>query len=334
MAKIWKNNRRKARCWPGKHGLRICENWGRKTHELIALLEKNKQTIDEFGEVNLLALNEYEELDKRYTFLSAQIADLNTSLNVLQRTITRINKISAQYLPKPLPQSMPVLRSIHSDFPGRPRWASADRWKWFTGNRRGYWYSSSGKRTQNVNLLSGGENRWWRLLLFLPFCCTVLLHFWFRRSWCALDDANTNLFNRLVKDVAKKSQVIMITHNKSTMEVAETLFGVTMQKQGYRRWFLSIWTNASLYFWAKIVINTNSLLWLILLAASSTSSTYVKYASSPPSCRRVILWKRNGIISHCKRKVFLWKRIVFLKIKDRVGQNAWCSDDGFEWSCF
>jgi chromosome segregation protein len=48
----------------------------------------------------------------------------------------------------------------------------------------------------------------------------------------ALDDANTNLFNRLIKDVAGKSQVVMITHNKSAMEVADTLFGVTMQKQG------------------------------------------------------------------------------------------------------
>jgi chromosome segregation protein len=48
----------------------------------------------------------------------------------------------------------------------------------------------------------------------------------------ALDDANTNLFNRLMKDVSKKSQVVMITHNKSTMEVAGSLFGVTMQKQG------------------------------------------------------------------------------------------------------
>ena len=52
------------------------------------------------------------------------------------------------------------------------------------------------------------------------------------RRDAALDDANTNLFNRLIRDVAENSQVIMITHNKSTMEVADTLFGVTMQKQG------------------------------------------------------------------------------------------------------
>ncbi len=53
-----------------------------KLPNLTSMLEKDKQTIDDFGEVNLLALNEYEELDKRYSFLSAQIADLNASLNV------------------------------------------------------------------------------------------------------------------------------------------------------------------------------------------------------------------------------------------------------------
>ncbi len=60
-----------------------------KIAELKALLEKNRQIMENFGEVNLLALNEFEELDKRYNFLSTQIADLNSSINVLQRTIAR-----------------------------------------------------------------------------------------------------------------------------------------------------------------------------------------------------------------------------------------------------
>jgi len=48
----------------------------------------------------------------------------------------------------------------------------------------------------------------------------------------ALDDANVSLFNHLVRDIAEQSQIIMVTHNKSTMEVADCLFGVTMQKRG------------------------------------------------------------------------------------------------------
>ncbi len=90
-----------------------------------------------------------------------------------------------------------------------------------------------GKRAQNVSLLSGGEKSLaaialiFAILMYRPTPFLVL-----DEVDAALDDANTNLFNRLIKDVAGKSQVIMITHNKSTMEVADTLFGVTMQKQG------------------------------------------------------------------------------------------------------
>jgi chromosome segregation protein len=205
-----------------------------KLTELIALLEKNKQTIDEFGEVNLLALNEYEELDKRYTFLSAQIADLNTSLNVLQRTITRINKISRTRFAETFAAVNACFKEVFTQiFPGgRGELLLTDENDLLeTGVDIDI--QVPGKRTQNVNLLSGGEKSLvavaliFAILLYRPTPFLVL-----DEVDAALDDANTNLFNRLVKDVAKKSQVIMITHNKSTMEVAETLFGVTMQKHG------------------------------------------------------------------------------------------------------
>jgi len=205
-----------------------------KLTELIALLEKNKQTIDEFGEVNLLALNEYEELDKRYTFLSAQIADLNTSLNVLQRTITRINKISRTRFAETFAAVNACFKEVFSQiFPGgRGELLLTDENDLLeTGVDIDI--QVPGKRRQNINLLSGGEKSLvavaliFAILLYRPSPFLVL-----DEVDAALDDANTNLFNRLIKDVAQKSQVIMITHNKSTMEVAETLFGVTMQKHG------------------------------------------------------------------------------------------------------
>ncbi len=205
-----------------------------KLNELISLLEKNKQTIDEFGEVNLLALNEYEELDKRYNFLSAQIADLNTSLNVLQRTITRINKISRTRFAETFAAVNACFKEVFAHiFPGgRGELLLTDENDLLeTGVDIDI--QVPGKRTQNVSLLSGGEKSLvavaliFAILLYRPSPFLVL-----DEVDAALDDANTNLFNRLVKDVAQKSQVIMITHNKSTMEVADTLFGVTMQKQG------------------------------------------------------------------------------------------------------
>ncbi len=87
--------------------------------------------------------------------------------------------------------------------------------------------------TRAVEPFSGGEKSLaaialiFAILLYRPSPFLIL-----DEVDAALDDANTNLFNRLIRDVAEKSQVIMITHNKSTMEVADTLFGVTMQKQG------------------------------------------------------------------------------------------------------
>ena len=48
----------------------------------------------------------------------------------------------------------------------------------------------------------------------------------------ALDDSNISLFNNLIKDISANSQIILVTHNKRTMEIADNLFGITMEKQG------------------------------------------------------------------------------------------------------
>ncbi len=48
----------------------------------------------------------------------------------------------------------------------------------------------------------------------------------------ALDDANINLFNNLIKDISSASQIILVTHNKRTMEISHSLFGITMEKKG------------------------------------------------------------------------------------------------------
>jgi chromosome segregation protein len=159
---------------------------------------------------------------------------LNTSLNVLQRTITRINKISRTRFAETFAAVNACFKEVFTHiFPGgRGELLLTDENDLLeTGVDIDI--QVPGKRTQNVSLLSGGEKSLvavaliFAILLYRPSPFLVL-----DEVDAALDDANTNLFNRLVKDVAKKSQVIMITHNKSTMEVADTLFGVTMQKHG------------------------------------------------------------------------------------------------------
>ncbi len=202
--------------------------------ELSGQLEKDKQTLDNFGEVNLLALNEYADLDQRNQFLTTQLADLNESLASLQRTITRINKISRDRFSETFTAVNACFKEVFAHiFPGgRGELLLTDESDLLeTGVDIDI--QIPGKKAQSVSLLSGGEKSLaaialiFAILTYRPAAFLIL-----DEVDAALDDANTNLFNRLIGDVAEKSQVIMITHNKSTMEVADTLFGVTMQKQG------------------------------------------------------------------------------------------------------
>ena len=205
-----------------------------KVKELSGILEADRQTIDNFGEVNLLALNEYEELDKRYQFLSSQISDLNTSLSSLVRTITRINKISRSRFAETFSAVNACFKEVFAHiFPGGHGELLLTDENDLLETGVDIAIQIPGKRAQNVSLLSGGEKSLaaialiFAILMYRPTPFLVL-----DEVDAALDDVNTNLFNRLIKDISGKSQIVMITHNKCTMEVADSLFGVTMQKQG------------------------------------------------------------------------------------------------------
>jgi chromosome segregation protein len=90
-----------------------------------------------------------------------------------------------------------------------------------------------GKFTQNVTLLSGGEKSLsaialiFSILIYRPVPFILL-----DEADAALDDTNISIFNRLVKDTASHSQILMITHNKKSMEIADSLYGVTLKKKG------------------------------------------------------------------------------------------------------
>jgi len=202
--------------------------------ELGAKLEKDRRAIENFGEVNLLALSEHEELKTRYEFLTAQAADLNSSLETLQKTITRINAISRKRFSETFEGVNLCFREVFSRlFPGgRAELLLTDESDLLeTGVDIDI--RIPGKRTQNVTLLSGGEKSLsaialiFSILLYRPVPFLLL-----DEVDASLDDANISLFNRLVKETVSHSQILMITHNKLTMEIADSLYGVTMPKQG------------------------------------------------------------------------------------------------------
>ena len=201
---------------------------------LISRLDRDRQSLSQFGEVNLLALSEHEELKTRYEFLTAQAADLNNSIETLQKTISRINSVTRKRFAETFEMVNECFKQVFAKlFPGgKGELRLTDESDMLeTGVEIDI--QIPGKKAQNVSLLSGGEKSLaaialiFAILMYRPAPFLVL-----DEVDAALDDANIELFNALVRDISGKSQVIMVTHNKRTMEVASHLFGVTMQKQG------------------------------------------------------------------------------------------------------
>jgi len=201
---------------------------------LHARIEKHRQQIEAFGEVNLLAISEHDQLKERFEFLTSQSRDLDVSLQTLQQTIAKINRVSRQRFADTFEAVRGRFREVFSRiFPG--------------GKGELYLTDESdlletgvdidiripGKRSQNICLLSGGEKSLAAIALILAIILYRPTPFLILDEVdAALDDANISLFAKIVREIAVNSQVILITHNKKTMEVAENLFGVTMQKQG------------------------------------------------------------------------------------------------------
>lgn len=193
-----------------------------------------KDKVKRIGEVNLAAINEYDELVERYNFLSKQYADLEEAKNHLRKVIDRINRICSrkfrdtfEQVNERFKQVFPVLfgggeaaliliENPEEDEPGIDIMAKPP-----------------GKKLQNVSLLSGGEKALTAVSLIFsiflvkpsPFCLLDEVD-------APLDDANVLRFNDLVREMARRSQIIVVTHNKHTMKVNNKLYGVTMQEKG------------------------------------------------------------------------------------------------------
>jgi chromosome segregation protein len=216
----------------------IVADFVRLPEEEIARLReriaKDRQTVEGFGEVNLLAIEEYEQLKERHEFLSTQAGDLNTSLNDLQKTITQINQVSRKRFADTFEAVNASFKDVFARlFPGgRGELKLTDETDMLeTGVDIDI--QVPGKRAQNITLLSGGE----KSLAAIALIFAIILHrpspfLLLDEVDAALDDANISLFNNLLKDIAAHSQIMMVTHNKRSMEVASHLYGITMQQQG------------------------------------------------------------------------------------------------------
>jgi len=205
--------------------------------DLASLEERSKllrDRIARFGDVNLVALQEFEEIKKRLEFMTHQKTDLLKTLESLQSIIDRINKITEFRFRE-------TFRAINHNFQilfpklfgGGKAYMSLTNENNLLESGVEIFAEPPGKKVQVMSLLSGGEKAMTSIsLLFSLFSYRPSSFCILDEVDAPLDDLNTRRYNEIIEEMAGLSQFIVITHNKRTMEVAQTMFGVTMQEPG------------------------------------------------------------------------------------------------------
>jgi chromosome segregation protein len=202
--------------------------------DLESQLLQIQEKIHRMGNVNLEAVKAYEAHSCRYDFLVGQRDDLLAAMDDLKKVIRKINRISQEKFTKTFREINDKLAEV---FPRLFEGGSAKLELTEPDNPSEsgveLMIHPPGKKLTRLSLLSGGE----KALSAIAFIFSIFLMR--PSSFCLLDeidapldDANIYRFNNLLKLIGEKSQIIMITHNKNSMEFSDMLLGVTMENKG------------------------------------------------------------------------------------------------------
>jgi len=198
-------------------------------------MEQLRGLIERMGEINLTAIEESEELQKRFDFLTAQKTDLESAMEQLETAITKINRASRRRFQE-------VFDAVNAKFQEVfPRLFRGGNARLVLTNPEDLLETGvdivanppGKKMQQNLELLSGGEKALTAVsLLFAiflvkpsPFCILDEVD-------APLDDVNVTRYAQGIREMTERSQFIVITHNKQSMEIADRLCGVTMEEPG------------------------------------------------------------------------------------------------------
>jgi chromosome segregation protein len=202
--------------------------------EAVERLKELRAQVEKMGEVNVTAIEEHEEIAQRFEFLSKQKKDLEASLAQLTEAIKTIDETSRQRFKETFDVVNDKFQQVFPRLFGGGR-ASLLLTQEPGSNEPGIEILAQppGKKLQSVNLFSGGEKALTAVALIFgiflikptPFCLLDEVD-------APLDEGNVGRYNDMVKEMSKTSQFILITHNKRTMEIGDTLYGVTMEEPG------------------------------------------------------------------------------------------------------
>jgi chromosome segregation protein len=190
--------------------------------------------IERLGLVNMVAMEEYDELSQRFKFLTEQQEDLLKAKDDLQKAINKINLTSKELFTSTFTTVQENFKDVFQRLfeGGRAELILIDEGDVLESGIE-IVARPPGKRLQSVSLLSGGEKALTAIALLFalfmvkpsPFCLLDEID-------APLDDVNVGRFTHLLKEFSKRTQFIMITHNKVSMETGDILYGVTMQESG------------------------------------------------------------------------------------------------------
>ncbi len=197
-------------------------------------IEELKRRLEAMGTVNLVAIEEHKELEDRFNFLSRQREDLVKAKESLQEAISKINKTTRKLF-------METFEKIQFEFKNYFRYLfGGGQAEIFLLDERDVLESGieiavrpPGKKLQSITLLSGGEKALTAISLIFaifkinpsPFCLLDEVD-------APLDESNVERFAKAIREFTKKSQFIIVTHNKRTITMADVMYGITMEKSG------------------------------------------------------------------------------------------------------
>ncbi|MFA6549046.1 MAG: AAA family ATPase, partial [Candidatus Margulisiibacteriota bacterium] len=197
-------------------------------------IEEGKQALRTLEPVNLLAIEEFDREKERLSFIEAQLMDLNSARENLQILITELDQKAEQTFLTAMEQLSGVFSETFSRLfmGGEAKITLAPGVSALEAEIE-ISVRPSGRRWHPLTLLSGGERSLSAIAILFsllklrpsPFCFLDEVD-------AALDDANIGRFTEMLKDFSAQSQILVISHNKRTMAIADNIYGVTMEEPG------------------------------------------------------------------------------------------------------
>lgn len=217
---------------PATSDLEVPEDF--KADKAASLVTRLRTKIESMGPINIMAIGEYDNLHERESFIAKQRQEVDSSADLLELAIEEIEENSEEKFLKAFhtlnhefAELFPVL------FPGGDAAiVLTDENKPLDGGVE-IMVRLPGKKRQNMRLFSGGEKALTAIALIFGLLKSKPTPFCFLDEVDApLDETNVGRYNKVLETLSERFQFIVITHNRRTMEVLNTLYGVTMQEPG------------------------------------------------------------------------------------------------------